>query len=96
MVVHNNIYIPTESWPHWTWFAIEFFIVFATALLITKEFMTAYDGLGLNQVMQNWLFWGIFSIIFFLWYIVIRGIILKKPVLGNSVNYRNDFQIVRR
>ena len=92
MVVHNNICIPTESWPHWTWFAIEFFIVFATALLITKEFMTAYDGLGLNQVMQNWLFWGIFSIIFFLWYIVIRGIILKKPVLGNSVNYQMIFK----
>ena len=34
MVTHDNIHIPKESWPHWTWYAIEFFITLAIAVVI--------------------------------------------------------------
>ncbi len=87
MTVHNNVYIPKESWPYWTWSTIEIFIVFAAALMISKEIMTVFHDMALGPVIENWIYWSIVGVIFFLWYIVIRGITLKKSVLGNSVNY---------
>ena len=84
MTVHNNVYIPRESWPYWTWFVIEFSIVFAASLMITTEIMGIFKNMGIDQVMQNWIFWSIVAILFFVWYILLRRIILKRPVLENS------------
>lgn len=79
MVAHDNIHIPTESLPHWVWFVIEFTIVLAVSALISKEITGAIEGLDVG--MQNWVFMGILTAIFGGWYIIIRGLILKKPIL---------------
>ncbi len=81
MVTHDNIHIPKESWPHWTWYAIEFFITLAIAVVIAFKSTDAIEGL--SPELQNWVFYGIVSMVFFVWYIIIRGLILKKPILGN-------------
>ncbi len=36
---------------------------------------------GLAPDMQNWVFYGIVTLVFVAWYIVIRGLILKKHIL---------------
>ena len=79
MTTHDNIHIPTESFPHWIWFVIEFAIVLAVSALISREVTTAIEGL--EETMQNWVFMGVLTGIFAAWYIVIRGFILKKPIL---------------
>ncbi len=33
-MAHNNVHIPHESWPTWTWYAIEFGIVLAISMII--------------------------------------------------------------
>ena len=81
MVAHDNIHIPKESWPHWTWYAIEFFITLAIAVVIAFKSTDAIEGL--SPELQNWVFYCIVSMVFFVWYIVIRVLLLKKPILGN-------------
>ncbi len=81
MVTHDNIHIPKESWPHWTWYAIEFFLTLAIAVVIAFKSTGAIEGL--SPELQNWVFYGIVTLVFFVWYIVIRGLILKKPILEN-------------
>jgi hypothetical protein len=78
--VHNNVHIPKESWPYWTWLAIEFFIVMAVAALSSREIvnLVAKDA---TPDMQNWYFFGIIGAIYLGWYIGIRWMILKKKVL---------------
>lgn len=80
MVAHDNIHIPIESFPHWIWFVIEFAIVLAVSAILSKEATGAIEGL--DEVMQNWVFMGILTSIFGGWYIIIRGLILKKPILS--------------
>lgn len=77
---HSNVHIPKESWPHWTWYAIEFGIVLAVSMLVSREITESFE---LTPDTQNWVFMGIVGIIFFIWYIVIRGLILKKKILEN-------------
>ena len=36
-----------------------------------------------DENLLTWIFWGIVTAIFFVWYVVIRSIILKKPILQN-------------
>jgi hypothetical protein len=36
---------------------------------------------GLTPDIQNWVFYGIVTLVFFAWYIVIRGLIFKKHIL---------------
>lgn len=79
MVAHDNIHIPSESFPHWIWFVIEFAIVLAVSALLSREITGAFEGL--EETMQNWIFMGFLTVIFGSWYIVIRGFILKKPIL---------------
>ena len=79
VVKHDNIHIPTESFPHWIWFVIEFAIVLAVSALISRELTGAIEGL--DESMQNWVFMGFLTAIFGAWDIVIRSIILKKPIL---------------
>ena len=79
MTTHDNIHIPTESFPHWIWFVIEFAIVLAVSGLLARELTGAIEGL--EATMQNWVFMGFLTAIFGSWYIIIRGLILKKPIL---------------
>jgi len=81
VVTHDNIHIPSESFPHWIWFIIEFAIVLAVSALLSREITEAIEDL--EVVMQNWVFMGCLSAIFGGWYIVIRGFILKKPILSS-------------
>jgi len=81
VVTHDNIHIPKESWPHWTWYAIEFFLTLAISMVVAFKSTDAIEGL--SPELQNWVFYGIVTLLFFVWYIVIRGLILKKPILGN-------------
>jgi hypothetical protein len=82
MGAHNNVHIPRESWPYWTWFTIEFFIVMAVAALSSREIVNtiAKDA---TPAMQNWYFFGIIGAIYLAWYIGIRWMILKKKILEN-------------
>ncbi len=78
---HSNVHVPKESWPHWTWYAIEFGIVLAVSMLVSKEITDSIADLAPD--VQNWVFMGIVGAIFFAWYIVVRGLILKKRILGS-------------
>ena len=79
MGVHNNVHIPKESWPHWTWYAIEFGIVMAVSMLVARAVTDSI--LELDPVQQNWVFYSIVGGIFLGWYIIIRSLVLKKPIL---------------
>lgn len=81
MTVHNNVHIPSESWPSWTWYAIEFGIVMAVSMLVSREITNYIEGLDGTQ--QNWVFYAIVAGIFLLWYVIIRGMVLKKEILRN-------------
>ncbi len=106
MVTHDNIHIPTESFPHWIWFVIEFSIVMAVAVLVSHKIIPVFEEIIVSQKwvclqvshllnctkeeeftpdegMLNWIFWGIVTAIFLVWYIFIRSFILKKPILQN-------------
>ena len=106
MTTHDNIHIPTESFPHWIWFVIEFGIVLAISVLVAREIVPLFEEIVVsqnwvcvqeshkvnctqeedftpNEGLLNWIFWGIVTAIFLAWYIVIRSLILKKPILQN-------------
>ncbi|MEM3064221.1 MAG: hypothetical protein QW177_02495 [Candidatus Nitrosotenuis sp.] len=80
MGVHNNVHIPRESWPHFTWLAIEFFIVMAIAALSSREVVNVVAK-DMGPDMQNWVFFGVIGAIYLAWYIGIRWMILKKKIL---------------
>ncbi len=81
MGVHSNIHIPRESWPGFLWFAIEFFIVLGAGLGISVNSMDYFRKMGFDEYMINWIFWGLVGVVFLLYYLVLRPIILKKPIL---------------
>ena len=74
-------HVPNESWPSWTWYAIEFGIVLAVSMLLSREITNSIEEL--TPEIQNWVFMGIVGVIFLAWYIGIRGFILKKKILQN-------------
>jgi intracellular septation protein A len=82
MGVHNNVHIPKESWPHFTWLAIEFFIVMAIAALSSKEIVNVVAK-EMDPTMQNWVFFGVIGGIYLTWYIGIRWMVFKKKILEN-------------
>ncbi len=82
MGVHPNAHVPKESWPNWTWYALEFGIVLAASMLVSREITDSIEGLAVDT--QNYVFMGIVGLIFLAWYIVIRGLLLKKKILRNS------------
>ena len=82
MGAHDNVHIPKESWPNWTWYAIEFGIVLAASMLISREITDSIEELAPD--IQNYVFMGIVGVIFLAWYIGIRGFVLKKKILDNS------------
>ena len=104
MTSHDNVHIPKESWPRFSWFLIEFALVMAVALVIAWQTSPVFEdyvfsfGWDCEQVSQqtqcsiaeeaevsqemlNWIFWGIVGAVFLGWYLLIRGIVLKKYVL---------------
>ena len=81
MVTHDNIHIPKESWPHWTWYAIECVILIVISFLSAVKITDSIEGLSLE--VHNYVITGIVGIFFLVWYIGIRGFILKKKILQN-------------
>ncbi len=81
MVVHPNIHIPKESWPHWTWYAIECVILIVISFLAAVKITDSIEGL--TTEVHNYVITGIVGIFFLVWYIGIRGFILKKKILRN-------------
>lgn len=77
---HNNVHVPAESWPYWTWFAIEFGIVLAASMLIGRELVNLFPDL--TPELQNWVFYGFVAGVFIGWYLVIRALVFKRPILG--------------
>ncbi len=82
MGANPYIHIPKESWPSWTWYAIECIIVLAISLVTSSKITDSIEGL--DPQTQNYMFMGIVGLIFLAWYIGIRGFILKKKILRNS------------
>ena len=76
MGVHPNIHIPKESWPGWTWYAIECIIVIAVSLVTSSKITDSIEGL--SPEVQNYMFIGILGIFFLVWYVGIRNFILTK------------------
>ena len=76
MGVHPNIHIPKESFPQWTWYAIECVIVIAVSLLLSREITNSIEGI--SPEIQNYIFIGIMGIGFLIWYVGIRHVILSK------------------
>ncbi len=81
MGTHDNIHIPKESFPHWIWYVIEIAIVLALSLVASSKITNSIEGL--TPETQNYVFIGIVGIFFLVWYIGIRGFILKKKILQN-------------
>ena len=80
MGAHNNVHVPKESWPFWTWFAIEFFIVLAVGALSSREIVRLFEN-TFNPGMQNWLFFGVIGAIVGAWYMGIRRLVFKRSIL---------------
>ncbi len=81
MGTHDNIHIPKESFPHWIWYVIEIAIVLALSLVASSKITNSIEGI--TPETQNYMFIGIVGIFFLVWYIGIRGFILKKKILQN-------------
>ncbi len=81
MVTHDNIHIPKESWPHWTWYAIECVILIVISFVTGVKVADSIEGLSTD--VHNYLIAGIVGAFFLVWYIGIRGFILKKKILRN-------------
>jgi len=80
MVAHDNIHIPKESFPHWIWYAIEAVIVIVISFAISFKVAESFD---VAPEVGNWILTGTFGSCFLVWYIIIRGLVLKKKILQN-------------
>ena len=50
MPARNNIFVPKESWPKFSWFLIEFAIVIAIAVVIAWQTNPLYEDLSLIHI----------------------------------------------
>jgi bacteriorhodopsin len=82
MGANPYIHVPKESWPNWTWYAIECIIVIAISMITSSKITDSIEGLA--PEIQNYVFMGIVGLIFLIWYVGIRSFILKKKILRNS------------
>ena len=82
MGIHNNVHAPKESWPAFAWYAIEFFIVTAAGLLISANSLDLFKKMGFDESLTNWVFWGLAGVVYLVYYLIVRPIILRKPVLS--------------
>lgn len=83
MGVHNNLHVPKESFPRFLWYVIEFFIVVGISVGIAMNSINYFTQIGFTAQMTNWIFWGIAGGAFLVYYIPIRVLIFKKPILRN-------------
>ncbi len=83
MGVHNNVHVPKDSFPEFLWYAIEFFIVVGASVGIAMNSVNYFTEIGFTEQMTNWIFWGIAGGVFLVYYIPIRALIFKKPILKN-------------
>ena len=51
MPARNNVHVPKESWPKFSWFVIEFAIVIAVAVVIAWQTNPLYEDF---VVMKGW------------------------------------------
>ena len=82
MGVHNNIHVPRDSWPNFMWYAIEFFIALGAGLGISYVSMDYFAKLGVTGNMTTWLFWGIDGAVLLVYYLIVRPLVMKRPVLS--------------
>ena len=82
MGVNPYIHIPKESWPNWTWYAIECVILIAVSLIASSKITDSIEGL--TPEVQNYMFIGFLGIFFFVWYVGIRRFVLTKVL---KINY---------
>lgn len=59
MGAHPNVHVPKESWPGWTWYAIEFGIVLAISFVIgwkvsDQILHNVAISLGLGDALESW------------------------------------------
>jgi uncharacterized membrane-anchored protein len=80
MVVHDNIHIPSESFPSWIWYVIEVTLVIVISFALSFKVAESFD---VAPEVGNWILTGTFGACFLVWYIIIRGVILKKKILRN-------------
>lgn len=78
MTPHNNIHIPSESFPNWVWYALEFFIVLSISALTANELTKIINNYEMTEIINNWIFWSTIGSIFILWYIIIRRFVIKR------------------
>jgi len=84
MGANPYIHIPKESWPSWTWYAIECVIVIAISMVTSSKITDSIEAIAELPEIQNYVFMGIVGLIFLIWYVGIRGFILKKKILQNK------------
>jgi bacteriorhodopsin len=82
MGANPYIHIPKESWPNWTWYAIECVILIAVSLIASSKITDSIEGL--TPEVQNYMFIGFLGIFFFVWYVGIRRFVLTKVL---RINY---------
>lgn len=82
MGANPYIHIPKESWPNWTWYAIECVILIAVSLIASSKITDSIEGL--TPEVQNYMFIGLLGIFFFVWYVGIRHFVLTKVL---RINY---------
>ena len=82
MGAHNNVHVPKESWPAFLWYAIEFFIVLGAGIGISVSSIDYFKKMGLDESMTDWIFWGIVGVVFLVYYIIVRPLLLKRSILS--------------
>ena len=80
------VHIPKESFPRWIWYAAECvgLIVIVISMFTSSKITDSIESISELPEVQNYVFMGIVGAFFLIWYIGIRGIILKKKILKNS------------
>jgi hypothetical protein len=79
---HNNVHVPKESWPAFLWYAIEFLIVLGAGIGIAINSIDYFKKMGFDESMTDWIFWGIVGVVFLVYYIIVRPLLLKRSILS--------------
>ena len=82
MGANPYIHIPKESWPNWTWYAIECILLIVISFAVAVKTADSFGELPVD--VHNYIITGIVGLFFLVWYVGIRGLILKKKILRNS------------
>ena len=64
------------------WYVIEFFIALGAGLGISYMSMDYFRKIGFSDAMTTWAFWGIGGAVLLVYYMIIRPLIMKRPVLS--------------